>query len=47
MARRSTEGSGESQIVESMGLNLVLVTLIGTLGTQVFWGTNPHVPVGW
>ncbi len=31
---------------KSMVLNLVLVTLIGMLGTQVFWGTNPHAPVG-
>jgi phospholipid/cholesterol/gamma-HCH transport system permease protein len=31
---------------KSMVLNLVLVTLIGMLGTQVFWGTNPRSPVG-
>jgi phospholipid/cholesterol/gamma-HCH transport system permease protein len=31
---------------KSMALNLVLVTLIGMLGTQVFWGTNPRAPVG-
>lgn len=31
---------------KSMVLNLVLVTLIGMLGTQVFWGTNPRAPVG-
>jgi phospholipid/cholesterol/gamma-HCH transport system permease protein len=31
---------------KSMVLNLVLVTLIGMLGTQVFWGTNPHSPIG-
>jgi phospholipid/cholesterol/gamma-HCH transport system permease protein len=30
----------------SMVLNLVLVTLIGMLGTQVFWGTNPRTPIG-
>jgi phospholipid/cholesterol/gamma-HCH transport system permease protein len=31
---------------KSMVLNLVLVTLIGMLGTQLFWGTNPRAPVG-
>jgi phospholipid/cholesterol/gamma-HCH transport system permease protein len=30
----------------SMVLNLVVVTLIGMLGTQVFWGTNPRTPIG-
>jgi len=38
-------GVGEAT-AKSMVLNLVLVTLIGMLGTQVFWGTNPHSPVG-
>jgi phospholipid/cholesterol/gamma-HCH transport system permease protein len=31
---------------KSMVLNLVLVTLIGMLGSQVFWGSNPRAPVG-
>ena len=31
---------------KSMVLNLVFVTLIGMLGTQVFWGANPRAPVG-
>ncbi|HEX3692113.1 MAG TPA: ABC transporter permease [Solirubrobacteraceae bacterium] len=31
---------------KSMALNLVIVTLIGMLGTQVFWGTNPRAPIG-
>ncbi len=38
-------GVGEAT-AKSMVLNLVLVTLIGMLGTQVFWGTNPHAPIG-
>jgi phospholipid/cholesterol/gamma-HCH transport system permease protein len=38
-------GVGEAT-AKSMVLNLVLVTLIGMLGTQVFWGTNPRAPVG-
>jgi phospholipid/cholesterol/gamma-HCH transport system permease protein len=31
---------------KSMVLNLVFVTLIGMLGTQVFWGSNPRAPIG-
>jgi phospholipid/cholesterol/gamma-HCH transport system permease protein len=31
---------------KSMVLNLVLVNLIGMLGTQVFWGGNPRAPIG-
>jgi phospholipid/cholesterol/gamma-HCH transport system permease protein len=31
---------------KSMVLNIVLVHLIGMLGTQLFWGANPRVPIG-
>jgi phospholipid/cholesterol/gamma-HCH transport system permease protein len=31
---------------KSMVLNLVLVNLIGMLGTQIFWGTKPRAPIG-
>jgi phospholipid/cholesterol/gamma-HCH transport system permease protein len=31
---------------KSMVLNIVLVHLIGMLGTQVFWGANPRAPIG-
>jgi phospholipid/cholesterol/gamma-HCH transport system permease protein len=31
---------------KSMVLNLVFVTLIGMIGTQVFWGANPRAPIG-
>jgi phospholipid/cholesterol/gamma-HCH transport system permease protein len=31
---------------KSMVLNLVLVNLIGMLGTEVFWGANPRAPIG-
>ena len=31
---------------KSMVLNLVLIHLIGSLGTQVFWGANPRAPIG-
>jgi phospholipid/cholesterol/gamma-HCH transport system permease protein len=38
-------GVGEAT-AKSMVLNLILVTLIGMLGTQIFWGSNPRLPVG-
>jgi phospholipid/cholesterol/gamma-HCH transport system permease protein len=31
---------------KSMVLNIVLVTLIGVLGTQIFWGQHANVPIG-
>jgi phospholipid/cholesterol/gamma-HCH transport system permease protein len=31
---------------KSMVLNLVLVTLIGMMGTQIFWGGNARAPIG-
>jgi len=31
---------------KSMVLNLVLVHIIGMLGTQFFWGANPRAPIG-
>jgi phospholipid/cholesterol/gamma-HCH transport system permease protein len=31
---------------KSMVLNIVLVHLIGMLGTLVFWGANPRAPIG-
>jgi phospholipid/cholesterol/gamma-HCH transport system permease protein len=31
---------------KSMVLNIVLVHLIGMLGTQLFWGQNPRAPIG-
>jgi len=30
----------------SMILNLIMVHIIGSLGTMIFWGVNPHAPVG-
>jgi phospholipid/cholesterol/gamma-HCH transport system permease protein len=30
----------------SMVLNLILVHLVGMLGTQIFWGANPRAPIG-
>ncbi|HEY7934081.1 MAG TPA: ABC transporter permease [Solirubrobacteraceae bacterium] len=31
---------------KSMVLNLILVHLIGMLGSQIFWGANPRAPIG-
>jgi phospholipid/cholesterol/gamma-HCH transport system permease protein len=31
---------------KSMVVNIVLVHLIGMVGTQVFWGANPRAPIG-
>src|SRR6266513_786659 len=31
---------------KSMVLNIVLVHLVGMLGTQIFWGSNPRAPIG-
>jgi phospholipid/cholesterol/gamma-HCH transport system permease protein len=31
---------------KSMVVNLVLVNLLGMMGTQIFWGTNPRAPIG-
>ena len=31
---------------KSMVVNIVLIHLIGMLGTQVFWGANPRAPIG-
>jgi phospholipid/cholesterol/gamma-HCH transport system permease protein len=29
-----------------MVLNMVLIHLIGALGTQLFWGLSPNAPIG-
>jgi phospholipid/cholesterol/gamma-HCH transport system permease protein len=31
---------------KSMALNIVLVHIIGMVGTLVFWGANPRAPIG-
>jgi phospholipid/cholesterol/gamma-HCH transport system permease protein len=31
---------------KSMVLNIVLIHLVGMLGTQLFWGANPRAPIG-
>jgi phospholipid/cholesterol/gamma-HCH transport system permease protein len=32
---------------KSMALNIVLVHIIGMVGTLDFWGANPRAPIGW
>ena len=34
------------QVGDMMILNMVLVHLIGMMGSQVFWGANPRAPIG-
>ena len=31
---------------KSMVLNIVMVHLVGMVGTQIFWGSNPRAPIG-
>jgi phospholipid/cholesterol/gamma-HCH transport system permease protein len=31
---------------KAMVLNIVMVHLIGMVGTQIFWGSNPRAPIG-
>ena len=31
---------------KSMVLNTVMVHIVGMIGTQIFWGTNPRAPIG-
>jgi ABC-type transporter Mla maintaining outer membrane lipid asymmetry permease subunit MlaE len=35
-----------SVTAKSMVLNTVLVHLVGMVGTQIFWATNPRAPIG-
>jgi phospholipid/cholesterol/gamma-HCH transport system permease protein len=44
-ARGGPVGVGTAT-AKSMVLNIVMVHLIGMVGTQIFWGTNPRAPIG-
>jgi phospholipid/cholesterol/gamma-HCH transport system permease protein len=44
-ARGGPVGVGQAT-AKSMILNMVLVHLIGMMGSQVFWGLNPRAPIG-
>ena len=47
LQRRAAGRSGVgTATAKSMVLNIVLVHLVGMLGTQVFWGANPRAPIG-
>ena len=35
-----------SATAKSMALNIVLVHVVGMIGTLVFWGANPRAPIG-
>jgi phospholipid/cholesterol/gamma-HCH transport system permease protein len=44
-ARGGPVGVGTAT-AKSMVMNIVSIHLIGMLGTQLFWGTNPRAPIG-
>ncbi len=44
-ARGGPVGVGTAT-AKSMVLNTVMVHLIGMVGTQIFWGSNPRAPIG-
>jgi phospholipid/cholesterol/gamma-HCH transport system permease protein len=44
-ARGGPVGVGTAT-AKSMVLNIVMVHVIGMLGTQLFWGANPRAPIG-
>jgi phospholipid/cholesterol/gamma-HCH transport system permease protein len=44
-ARGGPVGVGTAT-AKSMVVNLVLVHVVGMMGTQVFWGANPRAPIG-
>lgn len=44
-ARGGPVGVGTAT-AKSMVLNLVLIHLIGMMGTQIFWGQSPRAPIG-
>lgn len=44
-ARGGPVGVGTAT-ARSMILNLILIHIIGSLGTMVFWGLNPNAPIG-
>jgi phospholipid/cholesterol/gamma-HCH transport system permease protein len=43
--RRGSRG-GRDRHADSMVLNTVMVHLVGMVGTQIFWGSNPRAPIG-
>ena len=43
LGRTGRRGHGDGEVD---GLNIVLVHIIGMMGTLVFWGANPRAPIG-
>ena len=43
-ARGGPVGVGRNT-AKSMMLNMVLVHIVGVLGTQLFWGLSPNAPI--
>jgi phospholipid/cholesterol/gamma-HCH transport system permease protein len=44
-ARGGPVGVGTAT-AKSMFLNIILVDIVGMLGTLAFWGANPRAPIG-
>ena len=44
--RREARSGVGTATAKSMVLNIVLVHIIGMMGTLVFWGANPRAPIG-
>ena len=44
--RRAGRSGVGTATAKSMVLNIVLVHIIGMMGTLVFWGANPRAPIG-
>jgi len=44
-ARGGSVGVGRNT-AKSMMLNMVLIHIVGVLGTQLFWGLSPNAPIG-
>jgi phospholipid/cholesterol/gamma-HCH transport system permease protein len=43
-ARGGSVGVGKNT-AKSMMLNMVLIHIVGVLGTQLFWGLSPNAPI--
>ena len=43
-ARGGSVGVGQNT-AKSMMLNMVLIHIVGVLGTQLFWGLAPNAPI--
>ena len=46
LQRQGRAGGVGTATAKSMVLNTVMVHLVGMVGTQIFWGSNPRAPIG-